>query len=341
MLTYGVLVSCCLQCALQPQDRQSSPLTSPLACSCPHLPCIHWLPSISPPFLLVHARLALPSSCRPLINEPDRASRLAIARFLPSFHLPACWAATIQCTTCALRAVYKRDCLTLASFTSCRAGFSGGVSMVTYVVPTAPGQSRLYFGLTKPKKGAPLAMRLALGFLGQPWLRWREHLSQNAVLDGDNVFLHMQVGLCDLRLRLSGGLGGGRERGMGGGGKGRTLQVSVCSSARQVSASNGLIMCICCAVLMHLRVGWGGDEGNGQDHGDQGYCCMCAIWLLHACAVHTRKCMPAFTCGSCTSDWQWKNACKVSAWMKPCTLLPPSSHLPFEDILLFKIEFPI
>ena len=65
--------------------------------------------------------------------------------------------------------------------------------MVTYVVPTAPGQSRLYFGLTKPQEGAPLAMRLALSLLSHPWLLWRGHLSQNNVLDGDNVFLHMQV----------------------------------------------------------------------------------------------------------------------------------------------------
>ena len=66
--------------------------------------------------------------------------------------------------------------------------------MVTYVVPTAPGQAKLFFGLTKPASGAALPMRLALRLFNQPWLRWWGHFAQNNVLDGDNVFLHMQAG---------------------------------------------------------------------------------------------------------------------------------------------------
>ncbi|KAK9793004.1 hypothetical protein WJX73_007911 [Symbiochloris irregularis] len=76
----------------------------------------------------------------------------------------------------------------------CRAlvNFSTGLSMITYSVPTAPGQARLFFALTRPAEGAPKMMKLALKVFGHPWLRWRAHLNQNEVLDGDNVFLHMQ-----------------------------------------------------------------------------------------------------------------------------------------------------
>ena len=65
--------------------------------------------------------------------------------------------------------------------------------MVTYLVPLAPGRARLFFGLTRPDKGAPAPMRLGLSLFNQPWLRWRGHFQQNNVLDGDNVFLHGQV----------------------------------------------------------------------------------------------------------------------------------------------------
>ena len=45
-------------------------------------------------------------------------------------------------------------------------------------------------------------MKLALRVFGHPWLRWRAHLNQNEVLDGDNVFLHMQVGSSAVSLTL-------------------------------------------------------------------------------------------------------------------------------------------
>ena len=65
--------------------------------------------------------------------------------------------------------------------------------MVVYCVPTTPGCARMFFGLTRPAEGAPLPMRVALGVMRHPWLQWVGHLQQNQVLDGDNVFLHMQV----------------------------------------------------------------------------------------------------------------------------------------------------
>lgn len=64
--------------------------------------------------------------------------------------------------------------------------------MVTYAVPLERNRSRLFFAMSVPKEGAPWFFKLLT--LRPSWLRFQDHLGQHKVLDGDNVFLHQQVG---------------------------------------------------------------------------------------------------------------------------------------------------
>ena len=70
------------------------------------------------------------------------------------------------------------------------------MAMHSYAVPTTPGRSRLFFSVTRLAEGAPKSMTRLLPLLNPPWMQWRGHLRQHSVLDGDNKFLHLQVGPC-------------------------------------------------------------------------------------------------------------------------------------------------
>ncbi|KAK9843752.1 hypothetical protein WJX81_004916 [Elliptochloris bilobata] len=72
-----------------------------------------------------------------------------------------------------------------------------GLQMITHCVPTAPGRARLFFAMVTPAATASPLVRRLLPLLP----RWAGHFGQHAVLDGDNVFLHVQD--CELR-RLGG-----------------------------------------------------------------------------------------------------------------------------------------
>jgi len=73
-----------------------------------------------------------------------------------------------------------------------------GLQMITHCVPTAPGRARLFFAMVTPADGASPLMRRLLPLLP----KWAGHFAQHAVLDGDNVFLHIQV-RCAARRRAS------------------------------------------------------------------------------------------------------------------------------------------
>ena len=50
-------------------------------------------------------------------------------------------------------------------------------------------RARLFFAMVTPAAGASTLMRRLLPLIP----RWAGHFGQHAVLDGDNVFLHVQV----------------------------------------------------------------------------------------------------------------------------------------------------
>lgn len=62
--------------------------------------------------------------------------------------------------------------------------------MPMYVIPTAPGRSRLLWSFVMPRSS--ISGLFGLIFMAQP--RWASHLfGTNRVLDGDSALLHAQV----------------------------------------------------------------------------------------------------------------------------------------------------
>ena len=79
---------------------------------------------------------------------------------------------------------------------ACRYDYSGevGLQIATYSTPTTPGNTRLFFSILADKRSAPKSLLTILGMKNAlPWLWFADHYERNAVLDGDNCFLHMQV----------------------------------------------------------------------------------------------------------------------------------------------------
>lgn len=74
--------------------------------------------------------------------------------------------------------------------------------MPMYVIPTAPGRSRLLWSFVMPRSS--ISGLIGLIFMAQP--RWVSHLfGTNRVLDGDSALLHAQVccGQCDKAAALN------------------------------------------------------------------------------------------------------------------------------------------
>ncbi|KAK9812601.1 hypothetical protein WJX72_000303 [[Myrmecia] bisecta] len=69
--------------------------------------------------------------------------------------------------------------------------FGGQVSMVSYAVPSAPGQSRLLFCMFAPSATAPWYLKLA-AFQSVGPFRFLSHFGQHEVLDGDSILIHVQ-----------------------------------------------------------------------------------------------------------------------------------------------------
>ena len=70
----------------------------------------------------------------------------------------------------------------------------GNVQISLYCVPMAPGQSRVYYCLLGDKAKLPKVAKLVIA-LTPKWLKFANHYIRNEVLDGDNVFLNVQVSI--------------------------------------------------------------------------------------------------------------------------------------------------
>ena len=60
-----------------------------------------------------------------------------------------------------------------------------------YMVPTAPGRSRVLVDMYTRANGMPLLPYLAIKYLRNPW--FHHLLMSNVILDGDTALLHWQV----------------------------------------------------------------------------------------------------------------------------------------------------
>ena len=76
--------------------------------------------------------------------------------------------------------------------TQARYDFSHGAHMIVHGTPLARGKTRLFFAVYRRRDATPALLRLVLGALSSPPLRFLAHHGNNNVLDGDNVFIAAQ-----------------------------------------------------------------------------------------------------------------------------------------------------
>ena len=64
-----------------------------------------------------------------------------------------------------------------------------GLQLILYCTPTAPGNSRIFYIMLADKRKLSIVTKVLAALTPT----WAVHLVRNATLDGDNIFLHVQV----------------------------------------------------------------------------------------------------------------------------------------------------
>ena len=76
---------------------------------------------------------------------------------------------------------------------ACRYELAGGrINMVNYAVPTSPGTARILHKVQGDRRMLSKKIQRIAGFKPD-LLICKDHMENNAVLDGDGIFLHFQV----------------------------------------------------------------------------------------------------------------------------------------------------
>ena len=85
----------------------------------------------------------------------------------------------------------------------CRYEIMGGrIHMVNYAVPTAPGTARILHKVVGDRRKLDKKIQRIAGFKPD-LLVCKDHMENSAVIDGDGIFLHYQVGDDAMRARIA------------------------------------------------------------------------------------------------------------------------------------------